>query len=247
MPVKKKRAAHKKRKYTQKQKQKQSVNVKVSTSGGGSGGGTSFIPMPMNQAPQFDIGQLLQGLGAIRPPPIVPAPIAEAVREPVAEVIPRDELRAARMGPLHGSISAEPVRARKSKSVMGGPTESMFSTPSKAKSVSFVGGGSMPSESEGDVIIREPKSSQYYRGTGFIPEGSANKGKRTQYEEDIFGRSMAKTSDIRSSSSFEPIAMGGGKSNIRHANDYLFSPSAGDTSDTGARSAYNRGGMSFAN
>ena len=167
MPVKKKRAARpKKRKYTQKQKQKQkqSVNVKVSTGGGG--GGTSFIPMPTG--PQFDVNQLLQGLGAIRPPPTVPAPIAEAVREPVPEVIPSDELRAARMGPLQGGIAQAPVKekrkyVRKVKSAMGAPSESMrFDEP-------------MGAVSEGEGIAR---SQQYYRGTGFIPQGSEGKGKR---------------------------------------------------------------------
>lgn len=235
MPPKKKRAPPKKRKYTQKQKQKQkqSVNVKVSTGGGG--GGTSFIPMPMNQAPQFDPAQLLQGLAAIRAPPTVPAPIAEAVREPAPQVM--SQVRAAEqasMGPLQGGMSSSSSRG-KSVSFTGEPLSARTSSAPSA------------SESESDVAFRKPKSdksSQYYRSSGVIPPESIGKGKKTQYEEDIFGRYMPKTSDIRSSSSFEPIAMGGGKSNVRYASDYLFSPSGGDTSDTGARSAAAR--MAFA-
>jgi hypothetical protein len=235
MPVKKKRAAHKKRKYTQKQKQKQkqSVNVKVSTGGGG--GGTSFIPMPMSQAPQFDIGQLLQGLGTIRPPPTVPAPIAESIREPVAEVIPRDELRAARMGPLQGGIAAEPVRARKersdkgkskSRSVMGGPTESMrfVDEPMMSGAVS-----------EGEGLAR---SQQYYRSSGYIPPESAGRGKKVGYEEDIFGISRPKTSDIRGSSSFESVAPT--KSKVVSMSDLMSSIGSGSAQQTGG------GGMSFA-
>jgi len=234
MPVKKKRAAPKKRKYTQKQKQKQkqSVNVKVSTGGGG--GGTSFIPMPMNQAPQFDIGQLLQGLGAIRPPPIVPAPIAEAVREPVAEVIPRDELRAARMGPLHGSISAEPVRARKERSDKG-----------KSKSKSLMGFVDEPmmsgAVSEGEGLDR---SQQYYRSSGFIPPKSAGKGKKVGYEEDIFGISRPKTSDIRGSSSFEPVAPP--RSNVLQYGDLMESLGSGGSSSS-AQQTGGGGGLKFAN
>jgi len=232
MPVKKKRAPPKKRKYTQKQKQKQkqSVNVKVSTGGGG--GGTSFIPMPMSQAPQFDIGQLLQGLGAIRPPPTVPAPIAEGIREPVAEVIPRDELRAARMGSLQGGIAAEPVRVRKersdkgttkSKTVMGAPSELMrLDEP-------------MGAISEGEGLAR---SQQYYRGSGFIPPGSAGRGKKVGYEEDIFGISRPKTSDIRGSSSFESTAPS--KSKVVSMSDLMSSIGSGSAQQTGG------GGMSFA-
>jgi hypothetical protein len=231
MPVKKKRAARpKKRKYTQKQKQKQkqSVNVKVSTGGGG--GGTSFIPMPTG--PQFDVNQLLQGLGAIRPPPTVPAPIAEAVREPVPEVIPRDELRAARMGPLQGGIAEAPVKekrkyVRKEKSVMGAPSELMrLDEP-------------MGAISEGEGIAR---SQQYYRGTGFIPQGSVGKGKRVQYEEDIFGRYMPKTSDIRGSSSFESNAPV--KSKVVSMSDLMSSIGSGGSSSAQQTGG---GGISFAN
>lgn len=235
MPVKKKRAARpKKRKYTQKQKQKQkqSVNVKVSTGSGG--GGTSFIPMPTG--PQFDVGQLLQGLGAIRPPPTVPAPIAEAVREPVPEVIPRDELRAARMGSLQGGIAEPPVKPRKersdkgttkSKSAMGAPSESMrFDEP-------------MGAVSEGEGITR---TQQYYRGTGFIPQGSVGKGKRVQYEEDIFGRSMPKTSDIRGSSSFESNAPS--KSKVVSMSDLMSSIGSGGSSSAQQTGG---GGLAFAN
>jgi len=226
MPVKKKRAAPKKRKYTQKQKQKQkqSVNVKVSTGGSG-GGGTSFIPMPVSQAPQFDINQLLQGLGTIRPPPTVPAPIAEAIREPVAEVIPRDELRAARMGSLQGGIAAEPVRARKeskvskSKSVMGFVHEPMMS-------------GAV---SEGEGL---PRSQQYYRSSGYIPPMSAGRGKKVGYEDDIYGVSRPKTSDIRGSSSFESTAPL--KSNVVTMSDLMSSIGGGSAQQTGG------GGLSFA-
>ena len=232
MPVKKKRAARpKKRKYTQKQKQKQkqSVNVKVSTGSGG--GGTSFIPMPTG--PQFDVNQLLQGLGAIRPPPTVPAPIAEAVREPVPEVIPSDELRAARMGPLQGGIAQAPVKekrkyVRKEKSVMGAPSELMrLDEP-------------MGAISEGEGIAR---SQQYYRGTGFIPQGSEGKGKRVQYEEDIFGRYMPKTSDIRASSSFESNAPA--KSKVVSMSDLMSSIGSGGSSS--AQQTGGGGGISFAN
>lgn len=108
MPPKKKRAPAKKRKYTQKQKQKQkqSVNVKVSTGGGG--GGTSFIPMPTSSAPQFDVNQLIQGLGAIRPPPIVPASIAGKVAESQTEEPLMSQVRSSEslsMGPPTGGFS----------------------------------------------------------------------------------------------------------------------------------------------
>jgi hypothetical protein len=236
MPVKKKRAARpKKRKYTQKQKQKQkqSVNVKVSTGSGG-GGGTSFIPMPTG--PQFDVGQLLQGLGAIRPPPTVPAPIAEAVKEPIGGVS---------MGTSTEDLMPN-VRASEQASM--GPLQGKMSS-SRAKSVSFVGeplsasASSAPtSESESDVVFRtsNPKSAQYYRGTGFIPEGSAGKGKRVQYEEDIFGRYMPKTSDIRGSSSFEFSAPS--KSKVVSMSDLMSSGGSSSAQQTGGG-----GGLSFAN
>lgn len=236
MPVKKKRAAPKKRKYTQKQKQKQkqSVNVKVSTGGSG-GGGTSFIPMPVSQAPQFDINQLLQGLGTIRPPPTVPAPIAEAIREPVAEVIPRDELRAARMGSLQGGIAAEPVRARKERSDAG--TTGIRKSKATKSVMGFVDEPMMSGAvSEGEGL---PRSQQYYRSSGYIPPMSAGRGKKVGYEDDIFGISRPKTSDIRGSSSFESTAPL--KSNVVTMSDLMSSIGGGSAQQTGGG-----GGMSFA-
>jgi hypothetical protein len=197
----------------------------------------------MPQAPAIDYAMLSQYL---RPPNTVDAPIAakspeiSAARTKIAERLamrqPQDimpNVRAseqASMGPLQGGMSSSSSRG-KSVSFTGEPLSARTSS-------------APTSESESDVAFRTPKSSQYYRGSGVIPPGSAGKGKKTKYEEDKYGRSMPTTSNIQSSSSFEPIAMGGGKSNVRYASDYLFSPSGGDTSDTGARAAASR--MAFA-
>lgn len=233
MPPKKKRAPPKKRKYTQKQKQKQkqkqSVNVKVSTSSGGSGGGTSFIPMP--QAPQFDVNQLLQGLGAIRPPPTVPAPIAEAVREPVQQVM--SQVRAAEqasMGPLQGGIADKP---RKERSVMGSSTENM-----KLPVEPMMSGAISEGEKDTASSSIKRRDQQYYRSRGLVPPESQGKGKKTEYEEDIFGRYMPKTSDIRGSSSFEPSAPT--KSKVVTMSDLMSSIGGGSAQQTGG------GGISFA-
>ena len=94
--------------------------------------------------------------------------------------------------------------------------------------------------SEGEGIAR---SQQYYRGTGFIPEGSAGKGKRVQYEEDIFGRYMPKTSDIRGSSSFESSAPS--KSKVVSMSDLMSSIGSGGSSS--AQQTGGGGGLSFAN
>jgi hypothetical protein len=246
MPVKKKRAARpKKRKYTQKQKQKQkqSVNVKVSTGSGG--GGTSFIPMP--QAPAIDYAMLSQYL---RPPNTVDVPIAakspeiSAARTKIAERLamrkPEDLMpnvrssEQASMGPLQGGIAEAPVRekrkyVRKEKSVMGAPSELMrFDEP-------------MGAVSEGEGITR---TQQYYRGTGFIPQGSVGKGKRVQYEEDIFGRSMPRTSDIRGSSSFESSSAPA-KSKVVSMSDLMSSIGSGGSSS--AQQTGGGGGLTFAN
>ena len=242
MPPKKKRAPPKKRKYTQKQKQKQkqSVNVKVSTSGGGSGGGTSFIPMPMNQAPQFDVNQLLQGLGAIRPPQIVSASIAGKVAETQTEQPIMSQVRAseqASMGPLQGGIADKTRKEKsdkeKSRSVMGSSTENM-----KLPAEPMMSGAI--SEGEKDIASSSIKrrDQQYYRSRGLVPPESQGKGKKTQYEEDIFGRYMPKTSDIRGSSSFEPSAPT--KSKVVSMSDLMSSIGSGSAQQTGG------GGMSFA-
>jgi hypothetical protein len=175
MPPKKKRAPPKKRKYTQKQKQKQkqSVNVKVSTGGGG--GGTSFIPMPTSSTPQFDVNQLLQGLGAIRPPPTVPAPIAEAVKQPIASRASPFIVRETR--PNIGGISRGTdieeqylmPTVRTSETLSMGPPTGGFSQPRGR--VSFFGGeSSAASESEPEI----ESSSSKKKGR---PIGSKNKPK----------------------------------------------------------------------
>jgi len=261
-------------KQKQKQKQKQSVNVKVSTSSGGSGGGTSFIPMPQAPAIDYAmLSQYLRPPNTVDAPIAAKSPEISAARTKIAERLamrkPEDlmpQVRAteqASMGPLQGGISSAPIR-ESIGSLQGGISSApiresigplqggMSSSSSRGKSVNFVGESlfrtpsSVPSDSESDVPYRtsKSKSSQYYRSKGLIPPESIGKGKRTEYEEDIYGIPRPKTSDIRGFSSFEPIGGGAPKSNVRYASDYLFSPSGGDTSDTGMRAAATR--MAFA-
>jgi hypothetical protein len=243
MPPKKEKKPRKRRAPTkknkglkQKQKQRQVVNVQVSAGGSGGGG---FIPIP-SMAPAVDYSILQQ---LIRPANTVDAPIAaknpeiSAARTKLAERLQLRtpmgtgiEARSASgsINPSFSSSSAMPEaeRTRKERSDKG-------KSRTKPEVVSSTA-GMIRSESEYDVPVREAsRSSDYYRRTGMIPPGSTERGKRVSYEEDIFGRSMPKTSDIRSSVSFEPLIARKKSSNVRSISDVLSGAESGfETADT---------------
>jgi len=230
-------ATEKKKGLKQKQKQKQQVNVNVSSGGGG---GSGYIPIP-SMAPAVDYSILQQ---LIRPANTVDVPIAaknpeiSAARTKLAERLQLRtpmgtgiEARSASgsINPSFSSSSAMPQaeRTRKERSDKG-------KSRAKPEVVSSSTAGMIRSESEYDVPVREAsRSSDYYRRTGMIPPGSTERGKRVSYEEDIFGRSMPKTSDIRSSVSFEPLIARKKSSNIRSMADVLSGAESGfETADT---------------
>lgn len=196
----------------QKQKQRQVVNVQVSSGGSGGGG---YIPVP-SMAPAIDYSILQQ---LIRPANTVDMPIRAAA--PMAESI---ATQAPEPEPLRPAMP-ESSKVRKERSDKGKTRAKPEVTSSTA--------GMMRSESEYDVPVREAsRGSDYYRRTGMIPPGSTERGKRVSYEEDIFGRSMPKTSDIRASSSFEP-PLARKKSNIRSISDVVSGAESGfETADT---------------
>jgi hypothetical protein len=207
------RAPAKKKGLRQKQKQRQVVNVQVSAGGSGGGG---YIPVP--QAPSIDYRLISQ---LIRPANTVDVPMREMA--PIAAPI------AVRPAEPESLAEAMPAvsKARKERSDKGKPR-------AKPEMVSSSTAGMMRSESEYDVPVREAaRSSDYYRRTGMIPPGSTDRGKRVSYEEDIFGRSMPKTSDIRASSSFEPPLARKKSSNVRSISDVLSGAESGfETADT---------------
>lgn len=210
----------------QKQKQKQVQKVSVNVSGGGSGSG-GFIPIP--QAPSFDYAALAS---LIRPAATVDMPIRAAA--PVAEapfVRPAEPPSLA----FERLSSQRRPTSQQSAPFIATPAPSDFPSakmPSTRSSVSFE-----PSESESDVPFRVSKAylerpSSFYRSSGFIPPTGEGSGKKTKYEEDIFGRSMPTTSDIRGSSSFEVTGGGRKKPNIV---SYLDLPSGGESETFGQR------------
>ncbi len=218
------RAPAKKKGLRQKQKQRQVVNVQVSAGGSGGGG---YIPIP--QTPSIDYRLISQ---LIRPANTVDVPIREAA--PIAAPI------AVRPAEPESLAEAMPAvsKARKERSDKGKPrakpemVSSSTAGMMRPEMVSSLTAGMMRSESEYDVPVREAaRSSDYYRRTGMIPPGSTDRGKRVSYEEDIFGRSMPKTSDIRASSNFEPTLAR--KKNVRSISDVLTGAESGfETAET---------------
>jgi hypothetical protein len=226
----------------QKQKQRQVVNVQVSSGGSG---GSGYIPVP-SMAPAIDYSILQQ---LIRPAATVDVPIVKNPEISAArtKLLERLQLRTpmgtgiearSASGPINPSFSSSSAMPESSK--VGKERSDKGKSRAKPEMTSSTA-GMMRSESEYDVPVREAsRGSDYYRRTGMIPPGSTERGKRVSYEEDIFGRSMPKTSDIRASSSFEP-PLARKKSNIRSVSDVLSGAESGfETADTATATPISR-------
>jgi len=216
----------------QKQKQRQVVNVQVSAGGSG-GGGTQFIPMPQaTQAPQFDyslLASLIRPANTVDVPIRAAAPVAESVATRAAEP---ESLMAAMERPASqtstgGGSSKEAVAAMEAEAPYGYTPSGRIrkapiktTTRKKTKIPAFEESSDAPM-----AAMSEPSFNP--RSRGFIPPGGIGGGQRTEFEEDIFGRSMPKTSSIR------PIT-GGGSSTMKKSNVVSF----GDLTSGGEESGF---------
>ena len=197
----------------QKQKQRQVVNVQVSAGGSG-GGGTQFVPMP--QSPSIDyslIANLLRPANTVDVPIRAAAPMAESVAVRAAEP---ESLLAAMERPASqtsGGGSSKEAEAPYGYTPSGRiRKEPLKTTTKKKKTPTFE-----PAEESEAAITMGAMSEPSFnpRSRGFIPPGGIGSGQRTEFEEDIFGRTMPKTSSIR------PLT-GGGSSTIKKSNIVSF-------------------------
>ena len=228
--------AKKKKGLKQKQKQRQVVNVQVSAGGSG-GGGTQFIPMPQaTQAPQFDyslLASLIRPANTVDVPIRAAAPVAESVATRAAEPEairpsfmdaqsqPDKEMKEAVSQPTGGGSSKEaeaPYGYTPSGRIRKAPIKT--TTRKKTKIPAF-------EESSDAPVAAMSEPSFNPRSRGFIPPGGIGGGQRTEFEEDIFGRSMPKTSSIR------PLT-GGESSTIKKSNIVSF----GELMSGGAESGF---------
>lgn len=198
----------------QKQKQRQVVNVQVSAGGSG-GGGTQFIPMP--QAPSIDyslLANLIRPANTVDVPIRAAAPMAESVATRAAEP---ESLMAAMERPASqtstGGGSSKEAEAPYGYTPSGRIRKEPLKTATKKKKI-FISEPAEESEAAMSMgAMSEPSFNP--RSRGFIPPGGIGGGQRTEFEEDIFGRTMPKTSSIR------PLT-GGGSSTIKKSNVVSF-------------------------
>jgi len=238
----------------QKQKQRQVVNVQVSAGGSG-GGGTQFIPMPQaTQAPQFDyslLASLIRPANTVDVPIRAAAPVAESVATRAAEpeairpsfmnVASQTEKEMKEAASQSESLMAAMERPASQTSTGGGSSKEAeapygytpsgrirkepLKTATKKKKI-FISDPAEESEAAMSMgAMSEPSFNP--RSRGFIPPGGIGGGQRTEFEEDIFGRSMPKTSSIR------PIT-GGGSSTMKKSNVVSF----GDLTSGGEESGF---------
>ncbi len=204
------RKAKPKEKARQKQKQRQTVNVQVSS--GGSGGGTSFIPIP--QAPAFDyslLANLIRPANTVDMPIRAMAPISEpmqirAAESPTLAEAKKEsqERKGMQMEDINVAGRAESMREayeRLAKTVQTSApstTEAPYGyTASGRIRKSPLKSGARPKTRAPEFVAEEEIEPIYNpRSRGFIPVGSTGLGQRTEFEEDIFGRTMPKTSRI---------------------------------------------------
>ena len=201
----------------QKQKQRQVVNVQVSAGGSG-GGGTQFIPMP--QSPSIDyslLANLIRPANTVDVPIRAAAPVAESVATRAAEP---ESLMAAMERPASqtstgGGSSKEAVAAMEAEAPYGYTSSGRIrKTPLKTATKKNIKIPAFEESSDAPMAaMSEPSFNP--RSRGFIPPGGIGGGQRTEFEEDIFGRTMPKTSSIR------PLT-GGGSSTIKKSNIVSF-------------------------
>jgi len=201
------------------------VNVQVSAGGSG-GGGTQFIPMP--QSPSIDyslLANLIRPANTVDVPIRAAAPVAESVATRAAEP---ESLMAAMERPASqtstGGGSSKEAEAPYGYTPSGRIRKEPLKTATKKKKI-FI---SEPAEESRDPtlgLMSEPSFNP--RSRGFIPPGGIGGGQRTEFEEDIFGRTMPKTSSIR------PLT-GGGSSTIKKSNVVSF----GELTSGGAESGF---------
>lgn len=193
------------KKLRQKQKQKQIVNVQVSAGGSGGGG---YIPMPAPAPDYMALANLLRP-AAVANVPIREAPVAGALpareaeapplrnvaevaaavareRERGREIAQRErEREAARLRAIHEADIRDRAIHERMRAVLPPPPR-----------VEPVGERMAPmsessSEAESSVAFREARPIAHHKRKGTIPSvGGFGSGKKTVFEEDIYGRSM---------------------------------------------------------
>ena len=241
----------------QKQKQRQVVNVSVSAGGSGGGGTQFIPMPQATQAPQFDyslLASLIRPANTVDVPIRAAAPVAESVATRAAEpeairpsfmnVASQTEKEMKEAASQSESLMAAMERPASQTSTGGGSSKEAVAameaeapygyTPSgrirkapiktttrkKTKIPAFEESSDAPM-----AAMSEPSFNP--RSRGFIPPGGIGGGQRTEFEEDIFGRSMPKTSSIR------PIT-GGGSSTMKKSNVVSF----GDLTSGGEESGF---------
>ena len=204
----------------QKQKQRQVVNVSVSAGGSG-GGGTQFIPM--QQSPSIDyslIANLIRPANTVDVPIRVAAPMAEPIATRAAEP---EGIRPSFMD-VESQTTGKEMTEATSQTTGGGSSKEaeapygytatgrIRKEPLKTATKKTKTKIPVFEESSDAPLAAMSESSFNPRSRGFIPPGGIGSGQRTEFEEDIFGRTMPKTSSIR------PLTGGGSptkkKSNI---------------------------------